>query len=343
MRAVGLTPGAGFARVDRMPTFLAQATIPSGSYALIGDTSAWPADAIAGTDAEYAATGGARGPKPATTIARYAAGYLFARSGWGEQRAAADETFFSVKWGRGPIFHGHADGISLTLAAWDARLLGDPGAFSYNADLLRSYFKSRRAHNVVTVDGSTWNTRAATRLLGYRQSSRFVDIRLQAAGDPGVTHARRVTWSRALDYLLVEDDLTSSAIHTYRQLWHLDENARPALADSTVRTERTRGNLLIRQLAGAPSLRIVTGAMSPIQGWLSYKSGQRVAAPVIEAVQRGRSVRYLTLIVPAEGRPAVTVSGLRLTSAGYSVTITIGGRSERVTVSGSSIWLHDAA
>jgi hypothetical protein len=58
---------------------------------------------------------------------------------------------------------------------------------------------------------------------------------------------------------------------------------------------------------------------------------------VVEAIQRDTSVRYLTLIVPAAGRPDVAVRGLRLTSTGYAVTVTVGGHSERVLVSGSSV------
>jgi hypothetical protein len=156
-----------------------------------------------------------------------------------------------------------------------------------------------------------------------------------------VTQARRVTYSRALDYLLVEDRLTSSRVHTYRQLWHLVEDANPSLATVTTTTRRAKGNLLIRQLVGAPKLRVVSGQTSPVQGWISYKESQKIAAPVVEAVQRGRSVRYLTLIVPADGAPDARVSGLRLTSTGYTVTVTIGARSERVTVSGSSISIED--
>lgn len=341
MLAVGLEPSAAFARLDLMPQFLAQATLPNGTYEMIGDTSGWPADVIAGTPAESAATGGASGPKPTATITRYEAGYLFARSGWGEHRPAADETFLSMKWGPAPIFHGHADGLELTLAAYGSRLLVDPGPFSYNGGIYRGFFKGRSAHNVVTVDSSTWNRAAATRLLGYRQSARYVDIRLQGAGDRGVVHTRRMTYSRGLDYILVEDRLTSASVHTYRQLWHFVEDAQPLVGGSSVWTERPRGNVLIRQLAGAPQVRIVRGRTKPIQGWISYKQGQKLAAPVEEATQRGRSVRYLTLIVPAAGRPEATVSGLRLTSSGYSVTITIGGRSERVTVSGTSVWIHE--
>ena len=84
----------------------------------------------------------------------------------------------------------------------------------------------------------------------------------------------------------------------------------------------------------------MTGRTNPVQGWISYAFAVKVAAPVEQAVQRGANVRYLTLIVPSSGRPVAKVSQLRLTSTGYSVTIAIGARSERVTVSGPSIWMH---
>jgi hypothetical protein len=343
LRVAGLTPSPAFARVDLMPAFLAQATLPNGTYEQIGDTSSWRADDIVGTAAEFAATGGASGPKPASIVSRYAAGYLFARSGWGERRPFADETFLALKWGPAPVFHGHADGASLTLAAWGSRLLVDPGPYSYGGSLARTFFKGRSAHNVVTVDGAPWRWSAPTQLLGEREAAAYVDVRLRTAGYSGVVQTRRVTYLRGLDVLLVEDRASSPAVHTYRQLWHLGEAADPIVGVSTVRTQLDGGNVLIRQLTGSPALRIVTGATSPIQGWVSHKAGQMLPAPVVEAAQRGRSVRYLTLVVPAAGRPVAVVSGLRLTSTGYTVEIRIGARHERVTVSGSSVWVHELA
>jgi hypothetical protein len=85
-------------------------------------------------------------------------------------------------------------------------------------------------------------------------------------------------------------------------------------------------------------IRIVTGRTSPIQGWYAPSYGHKVAAPVEEAVLRGSSVRFLTLILPGSGFRNAVVSGLRLTSTGYTVTVRIGSHAERVTVSGSSIW-----
>jgi hypothetical protein len=189
---------------------------------------------------------------------------------------------------------------------------------------------------VVTVDGSTWSRDARTTLTAKRITSRLLDLRLRTTGDRGVTAYRRVTYSRGLDYLLVEDRLVSDDVRTYRQLWHLVEDSHPTVGVSTVVTARERGNVLIRQLTGTPALHVMSGRTAPIQGWISHHYGTRIAAPVVEAVQRGRSVRYLTLIVPAEGAPDVRVRSLRVTSGGYAVTITIGDRSERVIVSGSS-------
>jgi hypothetical protein len=338
MLTTGLAPSAAFARLDLMPKVLAMATLGNGELDMIGDTGRGGAS-IPGTWAEYAASQGASGPKPTATIARYNAGYLFVHSGWGERRAEVDETTLATKWGPAPIIHGHADGLELTLSAWGSRLLVDPGRYAYGSSPYRTFFKSRQAHDVVTVDGKTWPWSAPSWLLSYAQSSRYVDIRLRTTGYSGVTHTRRITYSRGLDYIIVEDRLTSTTYHTYRQLWHLPEDANPKIGVSSVWTQRPRGNVLIRQLLGAPQMRIVKGATSPIQGWISYTYGTKVAAPVEEAIQHGTSVKYITFILPAAGHPTATLSHFSPTSTGYTLTVTIGAHAERVTVSGASIWL----
>jgi hypothetical protein len=141
-----------------------------------------------------------------------------------------------------------------------------------------------------------------------------------------------------LNFILVEDRLSSATVHYYRQLWHLTPDARPAVSGTVLFTQRSKGNVLIRQLAGRPSIRIVSGRTSPVQGWFSPSYGHKVAAPVEEAVLRGSHVRFLTLIVPAAGRPSASVSDLRLTATGYTVTVRIGSHAQRVTVSGDSLW-----
>lgn len=335
LSAAGFSVGTAFDRVARMPAMIAAGSIPDGTLEMIGDTDIERTPRVAGTPSEFVATAGAVGTAP-PRVSSYAAGYLFVHSGWGETRAFRDETVVTARWGSPPPYHGHADGTSITLASWGTRLIVDPGKYTYNANAWRRWFTGRTAHNVVTVDGLTWR-RYATTLLGRTVNNAVVDLRLRATGYAGVTQVRRVTYSRGMDYVVVEDRLASLSRHTYRQLWHLAPGSRPIISGTAARTTRTSGNVLIRELTGNPSMRIVQGATSPIQGWFSRRYGTKTMAPVVMASRTGTSVRYLTLIVPAAGTPAATVSALRLTTGGYRMTVTIGSRSERVVADGSSI------
>jgi hypothetical protein len=244
----------------------------------------------------------------------------------------------SIRWGPAPrTAHGHPDGTSVTLYAWGTRLLVPPGKYTFNSGAWRSYFTSRPANDVVTVDGLAWNRAAPTTLIGRTVGRTLVDVRLKTSGYAGVTQTRRITWSRRLGYMLVEDRATSPIAHVYRQLWHLVNGSSPAVGVYSVWTRRARGNVLIRQLGSVPTLRIVTGTTNPIQGWISYQYGKRVAAPVVQVIKTGTSVRYLTLIAPSQGAPNAKVGSFRLTAGGYSVTITVDGRSERVIANGSTV------
>jgi hypothetical protein len=336
LHAMGMPVQAAFDRLDLMPRFLAYATRPDGLPELIGDTEAVPMGATPGTWWAYATSRGAGGTKPRDTVAIYRAGYVFARTGWGETRDFANEVFLSQRFGPAAYIHGHADGSALTLYGYGSSLLVDPGKYDYDVSAYRSFFKSRVAHNVVAVDGLRWSKTAATTLAGQAISPTMVDTRTTMSGYAGVSQERRMTFSRGLGYVVVEDRARSPMQHTYRQLWHLSETSDPVLFRNGFTTTAARGNVEVRQLLGGSTAEVVRGQMSPVQGWISYRHRELVSAPVVEVARSGTAVRYLTLIVPAEGRPAATVTDLRITSTGYSMVVTIGSRSERVTVDGSS-------
>jgi hypothetical protein len=319
-----------------MPAFLGHATLPNGEYEMIGDTPQFAARSIPGSAAEFAATKGASGTKPPSTVAAYRAGWLFARTGWGERRPYADETFLSFRWGRA-IIHGHPDAGAITLYGYGARLLIDPGLYSYNLDRYRRWFTSRSAHNVVTVDGVEWNKSVDNPLIDQSTSATMVTARLRLLGNRGTSHVRAVTFSRNLGYVLVEDRISSRTTRTFRQLWHLMPDARPDVEADSFATQRERGNVEVRQLVGGSTSRVVSGRSDPVQGWVSWKFGVRIKAPVVEVIRRGTNVRYLTLISPAAGQPAPVVSELELTKTGYSVVVTIDAKSERVVVDGSKV------
>ena len=342
LRACGYPVPRDYERVRRMPTFLAHATRPDGMYETLGDTTDREASAIRGTPAQFAATGGKQGVKPRTEVAVYRRGYVFGRTGWGEDRPFEDESFFSLSFGPGVSLHGHDDGGALTLYALGTQLLVDPGYGDYNGSAWSAFFGSRRAHNTVVTAGL--RSRATRDTLLERRSVRraYAEFVVRVQAYPGALIRRRVIFSRRSGYLVVEDTIASSAARTWRQLWHLRERSAPVTRGRRTWTRRGSGRLLIQQLVGPGVTRHHEGERDPIQGWISRAYGQHTPAPVIERSSYGRSVRFVTVLVPFRGTTLPTVSNVRLTPRGFSLEVEVGGQRERVraTGSGASITLE---
>ena len=331
LRELGKPVGSGFARIDLMPSFLAHATYPNGRYVPIGDTEGNKAAVIPGTWAEFAATQGASGPKPSSTSRVYGAGYAFVRTGWGEDRPFADETMLTMRFGAARRFHGHDDGSSITLYGYGAPVILDSGMFTINPGPYRNYFVSRRAHNVVTVDGLSFDRTARTDVRWKRQSSTLFELAVKSKPYSGVASERRVTFSKRLGYAIVDDRMTASTTRTFRQLWHLRNGSSPVRSGTRTWTRANRSNVLIVQVIAPSAARFITGATSPIQGWVSYGRDEKAKAPVLESRRGGTKARFLTLLVPyATTKPTVKVSNVKLYAGAYAMTVTINGHGERV-------------
>jgi hypothetical protein len=344
----GLRAPAAFGRVERIPAFLAQATRPDGHYETIGDSDDHSSRPISGTPAEYAASLGKRGSVPSTTVALYRRGYAFGRTGWGDAgRSFEEEMFFSLRYGPGLLHHGHDDSGALTYFGNGAQLLVDPGYGDQNSSLWHRFFVSRPAHDVVVAHGVTSAPTRSSVLQRGSIKARSVDLVVAVRVYPGVTMRRRVIFSRQLGYLIVEDTMSAAAAHSYSQLWHLTERARPLTVGSRTWTRQADGNLLIQQLITGGVTRRHTGEVGPIQGWISRSYGHRRAAPVIEQVKSGTRVRFLTLLASfghASGshRPPVSVSGLVVTPSGFTVTVGIDGVRETVHATAHRLNITDA-
>ena len=338
LRATSQPITVAFARVDLMPTFLAWASVPNGQYELIGDTTAEPLPSIPGTIAEFVASGGTRGPKPAGTIRVYGAGYAFGRTGWGEKRPFAKETAFSLKFGPAVAFHGHVDGGSLNVYGFGRRLIVGSGTYTYNAGPYREYFVGRRAHSTVDVTGAAYIRTAATTLRFQKRTPTAFAISVRVGRYAGVNDTRSVVFSRALGYLVVDDRLAASTSHTYTQMWHLFPGARVTRSGRAMRTTSSGGSVFITQLAVAPTTSIVRGATNPIQGWRTLKFNSKVSAPAVLARRTGRSARFVTLIVPtASATTRVKVLYSHYWSDGFSLVVSIDGHRERVRLDGTTV------
>jgi hypothetical protein len=331
---------AAYERLAAMHRLLAHATQPDGRYVMIGDTLDGAAEPMPGTIAEYAATGGARGPHPVDRVAVFDGGWAFARTGWGDERPFADESLLSLRFGPERDLHGHFEHGSVTLYGGDARQLLDPGLYGYEFDAWRDWIRSRQAHNVVHVPGARLREAAESPLVRSWSDDHGFGALVDDRSYADVSHTRRVVFSLGLGYLVVEDRIRSERRHTVQQLWHLRERTRPIVRGARTMTTHAASNVVVRQLLPVGTTTLVRGQTSPRQGWLSYRYAELVAAPVVIQEARGRSVRFLTLIVPggAEG-PDVTVRDLAITAGGFSFDVGIGQRWERVhaTAAGEAI------
>jgi hypothetical protein len=338
----GRTVAPEFERVRRMPRFLGFATQPDGQYEMIGDTKDRAAVPIPGTIAEFAATRGARGPRPSATIARFDAGYVFGRTGWGETRPIRNEISFALRFGPPQDFHGHFDSSSFTLYGYGSRLLLDPGFYGYEPGPWRPWFRSRDAHNVATTVTPNRQVHDSDLLRIDRDKYTFEALvrnrQLQA-----VSSTRRFIFSRVGGYVLVEDRVASNVSRDWMQLWHLREGTRPrieGLRTWTQRRRNQRGNVLIQQLLPGSETFIVRGKEEPRQGWLSYEYAEVRAAPTVEFHQTGTEARYITLLAPfPRGTPPVVVRDVVITEDGFEATIRVRKVEERVvaTAEGTTI------
>jgi hypothetical protein len=338
--ACARTVAQEFERVRRMPRFLGFATQPDGRYELIGDTMDRAAVPIPGTIAEFAATRGARGPRPMTTIAMYDAGYVFGRTGWGETRPIRDEISFALRFGPPQYAHGHFDSSSFTLYGHGSRLLLDPGFYGYEEGPWRPWFRSRDAHNVATTVTSNRQVHDSDLLRTYRDTHTFEAL-VRNRQLEGVSSTRRFIFSRVGGYVLVEDRVASNVSRDWRQLWHLRESSRPRRDGLRTWTQRPeRGNVLIQQLLPGSQTLIARGQEKPRQGWLSYEYGELRPAPTVEFHQTGTEARYITLLAPfPRGTPPVVVSDVVITEDGFEATIRVRKVIERVvaTAEGTTI------
>lgn len=242
-------------------------------------------------------------------------GYAVMRSGWAPH---AHQLILDA----GPLGcgtsdgHGHADLLSIQVAAFGAPYLVDAGTYCYAADReWRDFFRSTGAHSTVVVDGVgqaapagpfCWGSRPRARVRRWRSTAvfDFVDAEHDAyrrLPDP-VLHRRRVIFVKPR-YWVVVDDLQGAAEHQVELRFQF--GPMPVTVDSAL-WARAKGpagrGLLVRPFASVPlKPEVVEGEISPIRGWVSSNYGLREPAPLLiySAVTR-LPLRIVTLLFPVE-------------------------------------------
>lgn len=260
-------------------------------------------------------------------------GYYIMRSG-----TAAEATYLAFDCG--PFgyelepYHGHADALSFELFAYGQTLVVDPGIYSAHlGSAWRLFFRGSRAHNTVVVDEQDQSLLLDTRRI-YRPARARLhhwlsdeDFDWVDGSHDGyrrlarpITHRRQIFFVKP-EYWVVVDTLTGQGDHCFDLYFHfmpgteveLDRSGRVA---QVLKHEAAESALTIAALASGPTqAQVIIGETNPIQGWVSFYSGEKVPAPVLRFRLEGAApVKFCTVLYPHQigGAGPVTISTLAL-------------------------------
>ncbi|MFC7465341.1 heparinase II/III family protein [Brachybacterium sp. GCM10030252] len=297
---VARPPGAE--RLELAPEELAHATRPDGTFVSIGDTDGGSPRPVRTPVTDYVSSEGALGEPPENLVKVYDAGYLFARSGWGEtEKSFKEETFYSVSFGRSDRVHGHPDGGSLTFSADTVNWVVDPGKYQYGKSIPRSHFLSHDAHSLAYVEGLPRRPGSTVTLTKRVVEPRFHHWMFDDDGYDGVRLRRHVSYSVSGDYLVVIDAFQSAGEITGVQRWQLGHEVTATVSRNHVALDAEGHHAALCFTGTATDLSTVRGRMEPFDGWVATGWKTKKPAPAVLARKHGTHFRFITVIAAGKG------------------------------------------
>lgn len=326
---------AAFERHAAAAEELAHATQPDGKFVSIGDTLGGSPTGIDSPFTRYVVSGGRTGEPPAALVRLYQSGYLFARSGWGEnERDFDEETFYSMVFGSNRKPHGHVDGGSITFHANRTGWVVDPGKFSYDQNATRLHFSQRHAHNIVTLEGHTHN---GTRPVELRRSEihpSHHDVIVEDVGYGVAAITRRLVYSVTGEYLVVIDTIRSSSDVTAVQSWQLGVDVEATVTKrSVVKMRSGTACAAIASVGLLPEVSISQGEREPLKGWVATGWRQMTPAARVELRKSGTAFRFITVIAAGFRESEAIVSSVPdLPNGVVGLDVSAGRAPERIVI-----------
>ncbi|GAA1327096.1 hypothetical protein GCM10009592_13570 [Brachybacterium rhamnosum] len=324
------------------PEQIAHATRPDGTLVSIGDTDVLRPTKIDTPFTDYVTTDGAEGTAPSETVAVYDAGYVFARSGWGDaQRPYSAQTYYTLRFGPARRVHGHPDGTSLTYSARGVNWIVDPGKFQYGNSTPRHHFVSRAGHSVLSVEGRKAFRDAFTELSRHEIHEDHHDFLLEDLSVDRVELTRRVIYSTGGEYLVVIDEAAARKKITGVLRWQLGADVNAEASDHQVDLTAA-GERAALWFDPAPlDLTTVRDQDDPFDGYVSVGWKKLAPATAVLVRRSGTRLRFVTVVAPGAG----TAPEVRQLSEDGSPEITLevsnGLARQRMMIDPESVTITD--
>ena len=134
--------------------------------------------------------------------------------------------FDAGPFGWGGAGHSHADTLNVLVRSGNDAVLGDPGTFTYVADLrTRDWFRGTGAHNTILIDGLDqadpvrpfrWKNKPVVRLLRWHDG--YADAQCEYRG---FIHRRRIQVCGTSAVMILDDLSGSEGEHSLEQFWNI--------------------------------------------------------------------------------------------------------------------------
>lgn len=284
------------------PEQIAHATRPDGTLVSIGDTDILRPSKVDSSFTDYVTTDGAQGEAPATAVAVYDAGYVFARSGWGDvKRPYSAQTYYTLRFGRARRVHGHSDGTSLTYSSGLVNWVVDPGKYEYGNSIPRHHFVSRAGHSLLVIEGRKVFRDSYTDLTYQHVGDRHHEFRLEDLSVPRVGLTRRVVYSTRGEYLVVIDEAVSKKQITGVQRWQLGADIESRLTDGAAHLSVGEERAILWFDEAPLELTSVRGREEPFEGFVSMGWRKLSPATAVLARRSGTALRFVTVLAAGAG------------------------------------------
>ncbi len=181
--------------------------------------------------------------------------------------------------------HGHADALSFTLSVGGQMVIIDPGTYSYFSDAhWRTYFRSTRAHNTITIDGADqsepggaflWIKKAHCRVLQWSPLPNGAELIAEHDGytrlPEAVVHRRRIAVSAG--QMEIVDDLSGEGDHELEWRLHFAPECSARLQNDGCHVQWNGGEATI-ELSPLLQWRLESGTQNA--GWTSPAYNRKI-------------------------------------------------------------------
>lgn len=318
-------------RLSAAGTVLAHMAQPDGRLPQIGDSARGAVGVGLDQVADFAATRGRSGTKPAETVHVLDNGYVFSRSGWGETRPVEQESHLLLRHGADVRAHSHEDRGGVHIYANGRPWLVDSGFHSYQKnDPTRTYLHSREAHNVATVVGAKHNDSAPVELTSQTVEKDFHDFELTDRGYADTALRRRVIYLTGPDCWIVWDQAESDAPVVMRQHWHVDIEVTASRHDRGFELRDGDRSLNMVWLGAMPRLARHRAVDGDQRAWIGTRWKTQKPGTLITAESPARASTLVTLIAPSAPQELGVVRSYLTTTGVFDAVLMRGPRVWRV-------------